>query len=178
MGSELHSGFDCRVCGRHHDVLPLSYSVKAPLAALALPRSEWEQRVVISPDQCVIDDRFHYVRGRFAIPVHGLDEPFIWGVWTRLRGEDFFRTNKLWSDPSRTNEPDYPGLLNSDLPLYGDTRDLSVYVRTMPVGRRPHFFPVDAEHPLAVEQSYGMSMDRVVRIAERMLCGDLASSSS
>ncbi len=171
MRAELYTGFDCRVCGRHHPVLPLSHSVKAPLAALAVPRDEWERRVVISPDQCVIDERFYYLRGRFAIPVHGLDDPFIWGVWARLRGEDFFRMNKLWSDPLRTAEPDYPGLLNSELPLYGNTVDLRVHVRTMPVGRRPHFFPVDATHPLAVEQNLGMSMERVVEIGGTMLCG-------
>ncbi len=170
MGAELHTGFDCRVCARHHAVLPLSYSVKAPLAALAVPRDEWDRRVVISPDQCVVDDRFYYVRGRFAIPVHGLDEPFIWGVWARLRGPDFFRTNKLWNDPERVNEPLYEALLNSELPLYGDTLNLPIQVHTMPVGRRPHFFPTDASHPLAVEQRDGISMQRVVEIAERMVC--------
>lgn len=171
VGSELQTGFDCRVCGRHHAVLPLSYSVKAPLAALAVPRAEWDRRVVISVDQCVIDDRFHYVRGRFAIPVQGLAEPFIWGVWARLRPQDFFRTNRLWNDPNRTTEPHYPGLLNSDLPLYGNAVDLPVRVQTMPVGRRPHFFPADAEHPIALEQREGMSMERVIEIAETMLCG-------
>ena len=178
MGSELHSGFDCGVCGRHHNVLPLSYSVKAPLAALAVPRPEWDRRVVISADQCVIDDRFYYVRGRFAVPVHGLDEPFIWGVWARLRDRDFFRTNQLWNDPARTAEPAYAGLLNSDLPMYGYTLNLPVHVQTMPVGRRPHSFPVDTSHPLAVEQAAGMSMERVVQIAEQMLCPrDLTTAS-
>lgn len=166
MGTELHTGFDCQVCGRHHPVLPLSYSVKVPLAALAVPRSEWEARVVLSPDQCVIDERFHYVRGRFAVPVHGLAEPFIWGVWAWLRPQDFFRSNQLWSDPARVDEPPYAALLNSALPRYGDTVNLPVQVQSMPVGRRPHFSPADAAHPLAAEQRDGIGMDRVVAIAE------------
>ncbi len=176
MGAELHTGFDCSVCGQHHAVLPLSYSVKVPLAALAVPRAEWGRRVVLSPDLCVIDERFHYVRGRFAVPVHGLDEPFIWGVWAWLRPQDFYRTNQLWTDPARVGEPPYAALLNSEVPLYGDTARMPVQVQTMPVGRRPHFFPADATHPLAVEQREGMSMARVVQIAEQMLCDDLATS--
>ena len=169
MGSELLTGFDCHVCGRHHAVLPLSYSVKAPVAAAAVPKDELEQRVVLTADQCVIDGRFYYVRGRFAVPVHGLDEPFIWGVWARLRPEDFYQTNKLWTDPRRVDEPAYAGLLNSELPLYGDTMNLPVHVVTQPVGRRPHFFVVNTKHPLAVEQRDGLSMERVIEIAELML---------
>ena len=115
------------------------------------------------------------MRGRFAVPVHGLQEPFIWGVWARMQGKDFFRTNQLWNSPARVEEPPYEGLLNSALPLYGDTANLPVRVQTMPVGRRPHFFPADAAHPIAVEQRDGMRMGRVIEIAERMLCGDLAN---
>lgn len=166
MGTELHTGFDCSVCGLHHAVLPLSYSIKVPLAALAVPRDEWEQRVVLSPDLCVIDERFHYVRGRFAVPVHGLDEPFIWGVWAWLRPRDFYRTNQMWSDPARVDEPPYAALLNSELTLYGDMVNLPVQVHIMAVGKRPHFFPADASHPLAVEQRDGISMERVIAIAE------------
>lgn len=178
MGAELQTGFDCRVCGRHHPVLPLSYSVKVPLAALAVPRDEWERRVVLSPDLCVIDERFHYVRGRFAVPVHGLEEPFIWGVWAWLRPQDFYRTHQRWTDPARVDEPPYAGLLNSALPLYGDTVNLPVEVRTMPVGRRPHFSPADTAHPIALEQREGMSMERVVAIAEQMLCGNQSNPAS
>ena len=178
MGAELHTGFDCSVCGQHHAVLPLSYSVTVPLAALAVPRAEWERRVVLSQDLCVIDERFHYVRGRFAVPVHGLEEPFIWGVWAWLRPQDFYRTNQRWNDPARVDERPYAALLNSELPIYGDTMNLPVEVQTMPVGRRPHFFPTDTAHPIAVEQRDGMSMSRVVQIAKRMLCGDHQGSSS
>jgi len=169
MGAELLSGFDCSVCGLHHEVLPLSFSVKYPLAAGAVPPDEVDRRVVMTADQCVIDERFYYVRGRFAIPIHGLEEPFIWGCWARISGPDFFKTNQSWTDPKRVELPLFHGLLNSDLPLYGDTRDLPVMLQTMPVGRRPHFFPVSQDHPLAIEIRDGISMARVVEIAERML---------
>ena len=169
MGSELTSGFDCRVCGLHHRVLPLSYSYKLPMAAGAVQPDEVDARVVITPDQCVIDERFYYLRGRFAVPVHGLGEPFIWGVWARVTAVDFFKTQQMWTDPARVEAPLFHALLNNELPVYGDTLNLPVRVQTMAVGRRPHLFVADPEHPLAVEMRDGMSMQRVVELAERLL---------
>ena len=169
MSSELQGGFDCRICGRHHDDLPLSYSVKVPVAAAAVPVEEIGRRVIITRDQCVIDDRFYYLRGRFALPVHGLDEPFIWGVWARVTAKDFFRTHQLWTDPARVHEPLYEGLLNNELPVYGDTMNLPVRIQTMAVGRRPHFFVADPNHPLATEIREGITRDRIVAFAEKLL---------
>ncbi len=96
MGNESESGFGCSVCGERH-VLPLSYSVKAPLAAGAIPVDELEQRVVITPDQCVIDGRDFYLRGRILVPVIGLDESFVWGIWVEVSPKNFVRTNELWT---------------------------------------------------------------------------------
>ena len=79
MGSELLSGFGCSVCGERHE-LPLSYSVKAPMAAAAVPMEEMEQRIVFTPDQCVIDGKDFYLRGRILVPVIGVEEPFVWGA--------------------------------------------------------------------------------------------------
>lgn len=160
--------FGCRVCGERH-VLPIKYSVKAPLAVMAIPRDEWNERVVITPDQCVIDGRDFYLRGRILVPVIGLEEPFVWGVWAEVSPKSFLRTHELWSTPGRENEPPFPGWLNTELPLYGDTINLEVNVQTQVVGWRPQFTVVDQEHPLAVEQREGITLERVEEIAERML---------
>jgi hypothetical protein len=168
MSSDLQNGFGCGVCGERH-VLPLSYSVKAPLAAAAIPGDELEQRVVITPDQCVIDGRDFYLRGRILVPVIGLDEPFVWGIWVEVSPKNFVKTNELWTVEGRENEPGFPGWLNSQLPVFGDTYNLEVRVQTQPVGQRPQFTVVDEEHPLAVEQRNGITMERIEEIAEMML---------
>jgi hypothetical protein len=62
MVLESESGF---VCGEHH-ALPLSYSVKAPLAVGVIPAEELDQRVVITPDQCVVDGKDFYPRSHFG----------------------------------------------------------------------------------------------------------------
>ncbi len=167
MAKEVSGGYVCRICGERH-ILPLSYSVKVPMAARAVPVDELEARVVITPDQCVIDNKEFFLRGRIPVPVHGLEEPFIWGVWAEVGPKDFLRTTQLWNVLGREAEPAFPGYLNSEIPLYGDTINLEVNVQTQVVGRRPHFLVSRADHPLAIEQREGISLKRVEEIAERM----------
>ena len=169
MGSELQQPWRCPVCGETHSPLYLSGSIRAPIAVTHMPAAELDRRVVITADQCVVDGRDHYLRGRIAIPVHQLEEPFIWGVWARVGTRDFLRTNHLWKIEGREREPAYPGLLDSDLPLYRPTVNLQVSVHTQPVGRRPHFTVDDPSHSLAVEQRRGISLDRVFELAGSLL---------
>ncbi|MBB5340319.1 DUF2199 domain-containing protein [Tunturiibacter gelidoferens] len=171
MSIKSESGFGCSVCGEHH-VLSLSYSVKAPLAVGAIAVEELDQRVVITPDQCVVDGKDFYLRGRILVPVIGLEEPFVWGIWAEVSPKNFVRTNELWAVEGREKEAPFPGWLNSQLPIFGDTYNLEVSVQTQPVGRRPHFTIVDQDHPLAEDQRDGITMERVEEIAVRMLHPD------
>jgi hypothetical protein len=82
------------------------------------------------------------------------------------------RTNELWAVDGREKEPPFPGWLNSQLPVFGDTYNLTVSVQTQPVGQRPQFIVIDKNHPLAVEQQDGITMERVEEIAVRMLHPD------
>ena len=163
------TGYACPICGMRHASLPLKFSVKAPLAVTAIPVDELEKRVVITPDQCVIDGRDFYLRGRIVLPVHGSKDPFVWGVWAEVSPKSFLRTNHLWKTEGRENQPSFPGWLHTELPLYGNTLNLEVSVETQPVGRRPHFLVSDPQHPLAIEQSQGISQERAGEIAAEVL---------
>jgi hypothetical protein len=163
------NGFQCSVCHLWHDVLPLSYSVKAPLAVQGIAENELLRRVIFTVDQCIVDGHNFYLRGRIPLPVLGHDQPFIWGVWVSVSRKDFVRTNELWKTAGREAEPPYLGRLNTQLPLYGDILNLPVRVRTQVVGRRPHFEIMNPAHPLAIEQRQGISMQRVREIAEQIL---------
>ena len=168
MGNDFAPDFTCRICGQQHP-LPLAYSIKAPLAAKAIPEDQLESRLALSLDQCVIDNREFFLRGRIPIPIHGMEKPFIWGVWVEVSPKTFLRALEIWNANGREAEPAFEGYLNSEITPYGDTVNLIVDVRTQPVGERPQFFVRDAEHPLAVEQREGISMDRVQEIAEALL---------
>jgi hypothetical protein len=170
MAVDVPSDFVCRVCGERH-ALTLSYSYKYPHAVGPIPKDDVDARVVMTKDQCVIDGTAFYLRGRFAVPVHGVEEPFIWGVWAEVSPKNFLRQQELWKTEGRETEPLFPGYLNNELPVYGDTLEMKLEIQTRPVGWRPHFFPKDQAHPLAVEQREGISLERVREIAVWMQHG-------
>lgn len=178
MGSELRSGYDCPVCGEHHVPLPLSFSAKAPDAISAIPAAERATRIVISPDQCAIDERRFFLRGRILVPVAEVPEPFLWGVWAEVSLKDFYRTNQDWTTKGREATAPFPGRLATAIPFYPETLDLSLAVHTQPVGRRPHFMVTHQTHPLAVEQSGGVPLRRVVEIAAAVQHGTVPHGSS
>jgi hypothetical protein len=168
MPSDLHTGFACTVCGQRHE-LPLQYSVNAPQAVLAVPPEERDQRIVMTPDQCVIDGKDFYIRGRILLPIRDVAEPFVWGVWAEISPKSFLRANEFWHTPGRENEPAFPGWLNSDIFVFGNTINLEVEIHTQPVGQRPQFTLSDLNHPLAIEQRDGITLERAEEIAEMIL---------
>lgn len=166
MAGEVFGGFACTVCGERHDVLPLKYSLKAPQATMAIPPEERDTRIVITSDQCVIDGRDFYLRGRILVPVHGLDASFVWGVWAEISPRNFLHVNDLWHVEGREQEPPFSGWLNNDLFLFGNTINLEIEVHTQPVGQRPLFTVSNPDHPLALQQRDGISIDDIQDIAE------------
>jgi hypothetical protein len=124
-----------------------------------------EERVVLTRDQCVIDGKAFFLRGRIVVPVLGLEEPFIWGVWAEISPRNFIRAHELWNRQGRELDPPFPGWLDTDLTSFGSTVNLEVNVRTQIVGRRPHFEVVSEEHLLGREQRDGISIARVQEIA-------------
>src|SRR5579871_320697 len=161
----LHlQGFRCRVCHKWHDKLPTSYSAKVPFAVALIPQEEQKERVVLTAEQCVIDQRMFFLRGRISIPIIGQDESFSWRVWAKVEQVDFTRANGTLESQA----PPFQGWLNTQLPFYGGMLNCEVRVRK-PVGRELHFEVVDPTFPLAVEQKRGITIDWVQEIAEVFL---------
>lgn len=61
------------------------------------------------------------------------------------------------------------GWLCTALPGYPDTYGLRVQVHTMPLGSRPLFVVEPTDHPLAVEQGQGLTMQQVQEKVGRLL---------
>lgn len=167
----MTDGYTCKSCGEFHPGLPLSYGAEAPVYWESIPAEERQQRGELSTDQCVIDDEHFFVLGRLEIPVIGKTERFSWLVWVSLSEQSFARVHELWKIEGREREPPYFGWLSTSLPCYPDTLNLKTHVHTRPVGERP-FVELDAtDHPLALEQRNGITMQRVQEIAECVLHG-------
>jgi hypothetical protein len=144
----------------------MHYGAHAPVPWYGIPESERTTRCLLSADQCVIDDEHFFVVGNLEIPVVGVEELFSWDVWVSLSAQNFARTCELWERPSRESEPPYFGWLCTALPAYPETLHLKTHVHTREVGRRPRIELEPTDHPLAIEQRHGITMDRIQEIAE------------
>ncbi|MFD6187598.1 DUF2199 domain-containing protein [Streptomyces goshikiensis] len=161
-------GFTCSCCGVQHLELPMNYSTIAPYV--------WDESFsdrsdcLLSSDQCVIQAQHYFVKGLIEIPVIGSDDVFSWAVWASLSRENFARAADRWDTPGREAEEPYFGWLSSDLPLYSpSTINLKTHVHTRPIGQRPLIELEPTDHPLAVEQRTGITLDRIHQIAETAL---------
>ncbi|MFD8014774.1 DUF2199 domain-containing protein [Streptomyces sp. NPDC058955] len=142
----------------------MNYTADAP--AVWDPAYAGDDDSLLSSDQCVIRGEHCFVKGLIEIPVIGGEEVFSWGVWVSLSRENFSRAADLWDTPGRESERPYFGWLTTELPVYpATTLNLKTHVHTRPVGQRPLVELEPTDHPLAVEQRTGITLDRVREIA-------------
>lgn len=158
----------CSRCGEVHET-PLSFAFEAPVYWYGIPEDERARRVVLDEELCVIDTKYFFIKGRICLPIQGQPDPFVWLVWVSLSEASFRRAVAAWERPGRESEPPYFGWLSSEIPGYPSTVKLKTNVHTRPLGERPTIELEPTDHPLAVEQRDGISLDRVREIAERAL---------
>ena len=161
--------YQCQHCGQYHEGPPLSYGAAAPALWYTIPEKERTRRVLLSDDQCEIDNEFFFIVGNIEIPIVGSSERFAWSVWVSLSEANYRRAAKLWKKPGRESELAYFGWLSTSLPVYPETLNLKTSVHTRGVEQRPFVELEPTDHPLAVEQRTGISMTRVQELAEQIL---------
>jgi hypothetical protein len=160
--------FRCRTCSEVHEGIP-SFGWKHPLHFLEIPETERSRRCVLTSDTCVIDDEHFFVRGCLEIPVIGEAETLSWGVWASLSAKNFTHFQELYSEPRRAQHGPFFGWLNSHISLYPDTLNLKTMVHLRDDLTRPFVELEPTDHPLAVEQRAGITLDRVRVIYETMV---------
>ncbi|HEX8993160.1 MAG TPA: DUF2199 domain-containing protein [Anaerolineales bacterium] len=162
-------GYICHQCGEFHEGPPLSYGSAAPAKWYAIPEKERKRRTHLSSDQCEIDGRDFYIIGTIDIRLIDVPGRFQWTVWVSLSKTNYDRACKLWHQRGREQEPPYFGWLSTSLTPYPETLNLKAQVHTRPVGIRPFVELEPTDHPLAVEQRNGITMERVREIAEYLI---------
>lgn len=127
----------------------------------------------LESDLCIWTDddgaRCHFVRGVLEIVVHETGDRFAYGVWGSLSAESFQRMLAVWDDPRRVEEPPYFSWLSNCIPGYPETLNLRAEVVTRTPDLRPAIVLADADHPLALEQRDGISLERAREIAGLLL---------
>lgn len=158
----------CPVCKVEHTDLPLCFGVEAPWRAL-VPESEAESRVALTADQCVVDEEHFFIRGHIEIPILDHAEPLAFSVWSSLSERSFRHMSERWHAADRAADPAYFGWLCSEIPVYPSTLHLQLSVQSQPPGFVPLFTVKPTDHPLAVDQRHGISIERWHELAHQLL---------
>ncbi len=158
----------CGTCGVEHTEIPLCFGADAPWRAL-VPESEFGTRVDLTADQCVVDERDFFIRGHIEIPIHDYPERLSFSVWSSLSERSFVHMCTRWESADRATDPPYFGWLCSPIPVYPSTIHLKLSVQSRPPGLVPHFTVERTDHPLALDQHEGISIERWHELAHRLL---------
>jgi hypothetical protein len=158
----------CHTCGLEHADIPLCFGIEAPWRAL-VPESEFEQRVDLTPDQCVVDEQHFFIRGHIEIPIRDYPEPLAFSVWSSLSERSFIHMSDRWEAADRASDPPYFGWLSSPIAAWPSTVHLKLSVQSRPPRITPLFTVEPTEHPLALDQHNGISLKRWHEIADQLL---------
>ena len=126
-------------------------------------------RVDLGTDDCVIDGKEFFIRGCLEIPIIGMSESFVWGVWVSLSRKNFEKFVELYDAEGRENEEPFFGWLCSVPPGYPDIEFVKTMVHLRPIPTRPYIELEPTDHPLALEQRNGITIDRVKEITQMIL---------
>jgi hypothetical protein len=158
--------YKCATCSEVHEGSP-SYGFPFPWHYSTLSEDQRSTIAKLSEDVCLIKDTDHtdcFIRVCLEVPIIGVDEPFLWGVWVSVSKDDFIRYNETWDDPAETDE--YFGWLCTKLPLYPDTLALKTLVHPRSQGQRPSITLEPTDHPLSVDFRNGITIARAQEMAE------------
>jgi len=164
-------GYFCATCKQFHSGLPISYAADFPDSYVSLKEEERERRTLIGSDQCIIDNEMYFIRGLAELRIIGFQYPFLGGLWASIWKEAFDEISEYCQTPGRGKLiGPYKGRLSNGLSEYSPTTlNLKCTIRIEPVGSRPLFFIDEHDHPLAVEQRNGISLERVQQIASALM---------
>ena len=155
--------FKCTSCGEWHEGMP-TFGADAPLYFYSVPAEERDGRCRLTSDTCVVDRQHFFIRGCLELPVHGAAEKFVWGVWMSLSEANFERFIAVFEESKRSHIGPFVGWLSAELPLYPSTENLKTRAHLRDDGVRPFIELEPTDHPLAVEQRNGITVDRVAEI--------------
>jgi hypothetical protein len=162
-------GFQCASCGKWHDELPLDLGYAEPLYVAELDDNERQQFVTTLGDFRVLrrdGETSYFVRGVIELPIIGMNEVFRYGVWASLGDESFELAREAYANDVAAGP--FFGWVSNRIEGYVDTMNLKSHVHVRAV-MRPRIELEPTDHPLAIEQRDGITLDRVREIMHRAL---------
>jgi len=160
--------FKCSACGKIHEGAP-SFAFQAPDPYLEQPK-ERQEAGKLETDTCWYEDDDgiqYFIRVCLEIPIQGVSEPFLWGVWVSLSQKSFERYLETYDSPDTHDR--YFGWFCNRLPYYADTYALKTLVHPRRGNTRPYIELEDTDHPLSIDFRQSISIQRAQEIAEQIL---------
>ena len=153
--------FRCSVCGKLHEGLP-DIGVDKPDHWFDVPEEERERRIWFHSDLCVIDEKDFFIRGVIEIHVHDYPQVFGFGVWVSQKRENFY----TYLDNFKSDQiGPFFGWLCTRINYYDeDTLLLKTQAHFRSGGLRPYIELERTDHPLAIDQSDGITLDKAFEI--------------
>lgn len=160
--------FKCTSCDKIHEGSP-SFGFKAPDPYLEQSKAV-QDAGELTEDTCKYrdeDGEHYFIRVCLEVPIHGVSEPFLWGVWVSLSQRNFNRYIETFDSPD-TNDC-YFGWLCNYLPYYPNTYALKTQVHPCAGNIRPYIELEKTGHPLAIDFHQDISIQKAQEIAEQIM---------
>jgi hypothetical protein len=157
--------YRCHICGEEHDGLP-DLGADRPDPFWMVPEDERDRRITLTSDTCQIDGAHFYVRGVIRLPIRDTGESFGIGVWVSHH-EDNFRAYAEHPDSSTIGP--FFGWLATRIGFYSQaTLGLKTMAHYQGRALRPLIEVEPTNHPLAVDQREGITLERVCEIVHQI----------
>jgi hypothetical protein len=150
----------CQQCGQDHPIDDLELAFRRPDVIAAMDPEEREQTVKEDNDLCAIKWSKYFVRALLPLRVSGRDEPYCIGIWVEVEQPTFSRVLELWSEPGQAGEEPFDARIANSIPILPHTLGLPVKLHLTGPTTRPRAYLGAQEHPLALEQSQGITAHR------------------
>lgn len=164
--------FKCSCCGEMHEGSP-SFGFRAPDRYAGLSEEQKASMGKISDDFCTVthgEGTDYFVRAVLEVPIHGVEDPFVWGVWVSLSKKSFDRYYETYDDPIEGDG--FFGWVCNEISLYPQSspRPADVFVQLGKQRPKVVLHKGDAERDqLVIDQTQGISIARAQELAERAL---------
>ena len=164
--------YKCRKCDEMHEGSP-SFAFDAPAPYRRLSEQEREEWAELTDDLCVIahpEGTQYYVRAILEVPIHGVQEPFLWGIWVSASEASFHRYLDSYDKPPE--DTIFFGWLSNLIGVYPTQKSRPADVHIQTDGTRPRVVlhqSADADDALVRDQQEGISRERAQQLAEQCL---------
>jgi len=161
----------CQSCGTKHRGM-YSLGASAPDDWRGDPHPEPNDALrrdgdFLSDDFCVIGGSRFFVRGIFPMPVEGLNEHFTFGSWAEVPRETFDAYAAGIDSGEYGVTPPWAGAFANTVGFLSQPDPEPCEVEPKDLGKRPHLWLTNLDHPYARMQKQGVKPSQVWDIYRR-----------